>query len=67
MDTSTNDLSSKDLFSTWTEFFNAMKEIYVDIIIDNPYNGQYQKYYQAVLNSKSEINVLIIEYLLSYK
>jgi hypothetical protein len=70
MDTSTNylsskDLSSKDLFSTWTEFFNAMKEIYVDIIIDTPYNGQYQTYYQAVLRTKSEINVLIIEYLLS--
>ena len=59
------DTSNKDLFSTWTEFFNAMKDIYVDIIIDNPYNGQYQTYYQSVLNSKSEINVLIIEYLLS--
>ena len=59
------DTSAKNLFSTWTEFFNAMKDIYVDIIIDTPYNGQYQTYYQAVLNSKSEINVFIIEYLLS--
>ena len=53
------------LFSTWVEFFRAMKDIYVDYIVDDNYKGQYQKYYKLIIDTKSIINIDIFEYLLA--